>query len=181
MAREEVVQLMTTPTFQATPAPPGEPLFTDPMPDHSANGKDKPVSPPVPPTPGKKTAQPKLGNNRPARTARKLTDADKEKIAGYYGSIAMGVGLFRPKVAKTIVQNAESCAQAWFDLAQENDSVRRTLLAMMEGSAWAGILTAHLPIVVMALPENIVERNPILGPIQAMVENDGNEQNSSVD
>lgn len=145
-------------------------ITPDPIPDYTVTKGDKPVGTLPPPaakkTPGKPTG---LGTNRPAKTARKLTEEDRQKLIGYYSSVGFTVSMFRPLTGEVIVANAESCTDAWFKLADENASVRRAILAMMEGSAWAGILAAHLPILMVALPKTITERNPILGPIQDMV------------
>ena len=148
---------------------------TDPVPDHRATANDKPVGPPiVPPIPAKKAAGKPggLGTNRPPKTARKLTEEDREKLENYYISIAIPVSMFSKDVGNVIAANAKDCADAWFKLADENASVRRAILAMMEGSAWAGILVAHLPILLVALPQSITANNPILGPIQAMTNAD---------
>jgi hypothetical protein len=150
----------------------------DPVPNHEAS-KNGNVPPPVTPSPAKKATPPRLGNNRPSARARKLTDEDRDKIAMYYQHLAIPLSLFAPDVGKVLSRGADDCADAWMKLAEENDSVRRAILALMEGSAWAGILTAHLPIVVAALPQRIVDNNPILGPIQAMVIHDADKDQES--
>jgi hypothetical protein len=47
---------------------------------------------------------------------------------------------------------------AWFDLAENNDSVRRWVLAFIEGGAWGKVIGAHTPIFMAVIPESVLER-----------------------
>lgn len=100
----------------------------------------------------------KLGNNRAARSpVRKLTEADREKIEGIYGALALvfvaPTPLFNEDAANAFAGQAKPSADAWFNLAENNDAVRRGILMMVEGGAWGALLAAHLPIVIAFMPE----------------------------
>jgi hypothetical protein len=96
----------------------------------------------------------KLGTNKKLRGGpRKLVERDREKIEQLYTALAMGVMPFKPKTAQMIAQSAEDCANAWFQLADENDSVRRTLLMFIEGGAWGALFAAHMPILMSLIPD----------------------------
>lgn len=98
-----------------------------------------------------------LGNNKKRGSGvRKLTKADHAKIADMYRTGAFGVMPFNPQVAQVVVDNAEQCADAWYELADENDNVRRMILAMLEGSAWSKLLAAHMPIIIAAVPHDML-------------------------
>jgi hypothetical protein len=97
----------------------------------------------------------KLGTNKKTRSpVRKLTVTDRDKIASLYTFGAMGLMSFRPQAAQVMAESADKCADAWMELADQNDSVRRALLAIMEGGVWGKIFAAHLPILVALIPES---------------------------
>lgn len=99
----------------------------------------------------------KLGQNKKARSGiRKLTDDDKEKIESLYIMMSMGLMPFRPDVAQALANIAEPAAQAWFDLANENDAVRRTILMLIEGGAWGKLFAAHTPLFIALVPREIL-------------------------
>jgi hypothetical protein len=97
----------------------------------------------------------KLGTNKKARSpVRKLSASDREKIVSLYTFGAMGLMTVRPKAATAMANSAENCADAWVELADQNDNVRRALLAIIEGGVWGKIFAAHMPILLALLPEN---------------------------
>lgn len=100
----------------------------------------------------------KLGNNdRKQRGGpRALNDKDKEKLSMVYTSAAILVSPIRPKLAQALTLNADDCADAWCELAETNNGVRRAILKMIEGGAWGTLIAAHLPIMFAALPEGIL-------------------------
>lgn len=96
-----------------------------------------------------------LGANKQARSGvRQLTNKDKDAIASLYAYLAMGLMPFRPTTASKVAECADQCAEAWYDLARENDAVRRAILAIIEGGAWGKIVAAHLPIMLTLIPDN---------------------------
>jgi hypothetical protein len=95
----------------------------------------------------------KLGANKKARSGvRALTQKDGERLAGMYVAAGMGIMPFNPKVAAAFAESADQCAEAWVNLAQQNDAVRRAILWIIEGSAAGALILAHLPIIVAAIP-----------------------------
>jgi len=161
---------VTIPTFSPpVPVDGGLPSNgTDPVPDHTKSNDTRPLPPPVTPS-AKKGEKDKgnpirnLGTNMPSKRARQLTDEDRQAIIEYYSYIGMSLMLFKPELGETIGKRADKCADAWMELAKKNDSVRRALLAMMEGSAWSAVIAAHLPILLAAIPDRAVANNPLLG------------------
>jgi len=102
----------------------------------------------------------KLGSNKKLRSpVRKLDEKDRDKIKSWYEYGAIPVMAFNPTAAQKMMTSAETCADAWVQLADENDKVRRTLLAFMEGGVWGALFFAHLPILVALVPpEALPER-----------------------
>lgn len=98
-----------------------------------------------------------LGNNKKVRSGvRKLDEKDREKIASLYVFAAMPLQAFKPKVAAAMAAGADKCADAWMELAQENDTVRRTILMLIEGGVWGKVFIAHTPILLAALPNDFM-------------------------
>lgn len=71
----------------------------------------------------------------------------------------MGIGItlmpFDPHCGKTIIDNAESCAEAMDDWARTNPKIRRVLLQMVNASAVGAVLTAHAPILMAVMTHHI--------------------------
>jgi hypothetical protein len=153
---------MTTPEFE-TPIPaPNADMFEAP---------DFKASRTVPP--GVKKAIGKLGNNRKPRGGpRQLTSDDITRIEEYYDGIAWAMTMYKPAVALAIrdtvqiggeedareITRARYCAEAWGELAKENDTVRRVILMMVETGVWSKVAMANLPILVAALPDDALSR-----------------------
>lgn len=122
-----------------------------------------------------------LGDNKKARSGvRKLTEDDKPKLAGWYRAIAKGAKFFRPQLAMAI--NApgqiDLCVDAWFELAEENDKVRRAICGMIEGGGWGKVLLAHLPFFIAVLPEAFVQQFLAANLMDILSMTDGDEQSS---
>lgn len=83
-----------------------------------------------------------------------------EQLTMVYTAVGMGISAFDkhaipqedgtvinvPLCGMAIANNAENIAVQWDKLAEKNPAVRRTLVKMMQGGAWAGVIGAHLPI-----------------------------------
>ena len=125
--------------------------------------------------PGVKKALGKLGANKKPRSGpRQLTAADTTRIADYYDMLAWAMQAYKPAVAQAIkddvrigedddenapvISRAQYCAEAWSELAKENDSVRRTILWMVETGAWSKVFMANAPILIAALPDDVLSR-----------------------
>lgn len=136
------------------------------IPDHSKSRK-------MPP--GVQKAMGKLGNNKKARGGpRALKEDDIQKIEDYYYLLGVTMMPFKPAVTNAINEpvgdtsesgdssvgsnRAHMCALAWYELANQNDSVRRVLLMFIEGGAWSAVFMANLPILMAALPDDALSR-----------------------
>lgn len=136
-------QFPTEPPKEQEYGPDASNTVPDPEPKNSKNN-------------GKKRQTPfsKLGANKQARGGpRKLTDKDKQKLSSLYVTAGMFLMPVKPVAAQAFAEHADECADAWFELASENDSVRRTVLMLIEGGAWGKVLAAHLPLLLALLPE----------------------------
>lgn len=102
-----------------------------------------------------------LGANKKTRSGvRALVEKDKDKIVTLYVTVGMALMPFKPKTAQAFAQVADEAADAWYNLARENDSVRRTILMLIEGGAWGALFAAHIPIILTMLPENAMASLP---------------------
>lgn len=136
------------------PTPPWEDV---PQPDLAADEPTEAAEPRKP------TVAEKLGTNtRRASGIRQLNKKDLDQLRSLYGVMAVGLMPIRPTTATAIAENTDSCVEAWEDLAKQNDSVRRALLALLEGGAWGVLLGAHLPIMWTLIPERALERLPLM-------------------
>lgn len=155
------------PSFKAADAPP---LPQDFGPDFSQT-PDKDKTPPKinqknPPRSAKDTFKP-LGQNKKLRSpVRRLTreapngetKSDFEMLVAWYHRLSTLSAMFHPKLSMALEAQAEDCADAWFDLAEKNDAVRRYILAMVEGGAWTKVIAAHTPILLAVIPEETLNR-----------------------
>jgi hypothetical protein len=145
-------------------APIDAPGMTFDAPDHT---KSRTVPP------GIKRALGKMGNNKKPRGGpRQLNAEDINRLEEYYDGLAWAMSMYKPAVADAIhdtvtlgegddvytVTRARMCAEAWGDLAKENDSVRRLILMMVETGVWSKVIMVNLPILVAALPDDALSR-----------------------
>ncbi len=112
-----------------------------------------------------------LGTNKKLRSpVRKLTRptvvdgnradnerTDWDKLVNFYVIIAGASERFHPRFAQAVDLNAERCVDAWFDAAEQNDNVRRGILACIEGGALSKVFFAHLPIGMAIMPASAYE------------------------
>lgn len=52
---------------------------------------------------------------------------------------------FRP-VGQSLMQNAEQCTAAWIEAARKDPKLAKALAKFVSGSAYAGLISAHMPI-----------------------------------
>lgn len=147
------------PLLAAEPVPDG-PLLGPPIPDHTASAD----APTVPPEEPKRRGLGLGANRKRASGVRQLTKSDHDKIEGLYITLGFGVMLVNQPAAQVIAEQATPCADAWVNLARENDGVRRILLFMIEGGAWGAVFVAHLPIMFALLPKEFRETYAFLVP-----------------
>lgn len=157
--------MTTRPEVPPFPAP--EPVSTlpyesasDEVPNHQAGWEGPPESELL--TDRQKTEPTvRLGENRKRGSGvRQLTKADLKQLRSYYDSMAMMAMMVRPKAAEAISECADDCVERWEELAKQNDKVRKTILATLEGGAWSAVITAHLPIILACVPEKAFDRLP---------------------
>lgn len=71
----------------------------------------------------------------------------KGPLTQLYVGIGMSVMPFDPSCGRTIIENADKCAEALDDLSKTNTAVRNFLIGLCTTSAWGAVLMAHAPIV----------------------------------
>jgi hypothetical protein len=163
---------MTAPDFQPQPstafseapaAPPVEPTG----PDHTASadliaGRVPKVNQKHPPRASTVNGREKptgMGlNKQPSSGIRKLNKTDGEKIASMYTYVGMGVSAVNMRLAKAIATNADTCGEAWVEWGNENDKLRRRILAFLEGGAATKVFMAHAPILAAAVPPDFIAK-----------------------
>lgn len=110
----------------------------------------------------KPAGKPALGNlglnAKPRSGIRKLTADDCDYIANAYVMLANMARTFHPRFAEALEEQSGFCANAWMELAEKNDTVRRNILAFIEGGGWGKVFIAHTPILMAVLPEKTLER-----------------------
>lgn len=88
---------------------------------------------------------------------RKLGKLGKS-LQNTYGMIGMTLSSVDPHCGGQILMNAENMAMAMEDLARENQSVRRVLNKLMEGSAWGMVVAAHMPVITAVAAHHVFPR-----------------------
>lgn len=163
---------MTTPTFTDVPPQPSLPTVEDLTaapefgPDHTASTAAANDDGPPKSANGRKPrpvadAFKGLGSNKKARSGvRRLTDKDRDKIHGFYMSLAAGSLMFKPKASEIIRLSADEAADAWMEWAEENDNIRRWILRMMEGGALTHVIAINIPIAMAFIPDSVWEKLP---------------------
>lgn len=172
-----------------TTTPPFDPAALDaepaampdvPTPDHTATEVSSDSEPPTEPQPddGGATVHPFIRTREKVKGGKKEKGAKKEKVRGdvppkrkgqlvaplttLYVSVGATVSAFDPVCGMAVLDNAEKCAESLDALAQRNEAVRRALYAMMETSAWGGVIAAHMPLLVMLAvhhgPRDVAEK-----------------------
>lgn len=99
--------------------------------------------------------------------------AYKETLQEMYAYVGMGIMIVDPTCGNAVIESAEQCAQSLDDLAYTNESVRRVLDTLTQGSAIGAVIMAHLPIV-MAVAAHHGGLNKLGGLIVGAQSEDGN-------
>lgn len=130
------------------------PGYTEHTDDTEPTGSDRPPSAaPFEPEPRERTRD-------LARMERQLTEL-YANIGTYGGMMTGQKGMLAGGV---IAGNAASLAEAWIDLAERDQGVRRAIQRVLESGGWAGVIGAHvvtiLPIAALAgvLPANMAQQ-----------------------
>lgn len=167
--------------FDATSLTPSDVPYIGPEPDDEPPAPDYRASEAMGDEPA---PTPLRGRARRARKGDANKDAGKTRVevpkvrAGglvkplreFYTSLGTVLVPFDPACGTALIENAENCAKSLDTLAQQNDAVRRALIAMTQTSAWGGVMIAHAPIMLMILlhhgPKDVSER---VAPLAAMM------------
>jgi hypothetical protein len=155
----EPVEPVTEPGIPVQPSNafgPDHSKTTEEIAQEFLNKKPPKVNQKTPPKPGASVFKSLGQNKKPRSGVRALTVKDKEKIASLYTFGAMGLMPFKQNAAMAMARSADACAEAWYEMAQENDGVRRALLMLIEGGAWGKVFAAHTPILIALLPERFM-------------------------
>jgi predicted TIM-barrel enzyme len=119
----------------------------------------------------KKSVRPKLGQGRQRGSGvRQLNKADLDQLRAMYATAGIALMPFNAGAAIALTEGADECVDAWDELAKQNDSVRRALLAMIEGGAWSRVFMAHVPIILTFIPGHIRNMLPLEEPQQEQQE-----------
>jgi hypothetical protein len=126
-----------------------EPL-PDGVPNHRASGELGDPTPP-PNSAGKPrglfSSGRKTGRAAPRTVVPKLPQSAKKELAKFYTFVGGMIKPFDEITGDVIMEQADDCAEAVFNLAQENDRFREALYSMMQTSLTMAIIMAHAPIV----------------------------------
>lgn len=131
----------------------------DAIPDHTKSADD------VPPLSdaGEERQKFKLGENKKRGSGvRRLNKKDLEQLKSYYDTLSFVLMPFNRKAAETCAEGSQNCVDAWAELAESNDGVRKMLLSLIEGGAWGRVVMAHIPLAWAFVPEHVQERLPAL-------------------
>lgn len=118
-------------------------LPIDAVPDHKASASDKSE-----PTPRKSVWGSKAKSSQTRSAPPKLTAGVKTQLKDLYSGLGALIEPFDEVAGRTIINQADQCAESVYTLAQQNDSVRRFLLYLTQSSAVGAVVLAHLPIVI---------------------------------
>lgn len=121
--------------------------------------------------PRKAAGRAKLGQGRQRGSGvRQLNKADLDQLRAMYATAGIALMPFNAGAAISLTENADECVDAWDELAKQNDSVRRALLAMIEGGAWSRVFMAHVPIILSFIPGHIRNMLPLEEPQEQTTE-----------
>lgn len=85
-------------------------------------------------------------NKKTREAVPKLPASAKKQIEKLYTLIGGFVRPFDEVIGDTIMEQAPQCAEAVFELAQQNDQFRAALNGLMTSSLTGAVIFAHLPI-----------------------------------
>lgn len=79
----------------------------------------------------------------------------QKDIEGLYTMVGTGIFPFDQQVGVTIIDSAENCSAALYELSTKNPRLRRTLESFLSAGAYGAVITAHLPIAVIVATKYI--------------------------
>lgn len=99
----------------------------------------------------KKTAESKPA--KPTRNKTRVTVPPSkpgqfvEDITAIYAAAGMALSMKDQVCGQAVMEAAVGCAEQWDKLAQQNDAVRRALMALTKTTAIGALVAAHAPII----------------------------------
>lgn len=94
---------------------------------------------------GRGGKRPGAGRPAGAKTGQSTANLDR-RLTDLFTMVGAATFAVNPADGMAIMQNAEPIAKALHELAKENAQVRRVLLAMLNTSAWGGVVMAVTPL-----------------------------------
>lgn len=79
----------------------------------------------------------------------------QKELASWYTMVGTGIFPFDQQIGVTVIESADNCSAALYDLAQKNPSVKRALNNMLSAGAYGAVISAHLPIAVLVATKYI--------------------------
>jgi hypothetical protein len=95
-------------------------------------------------------------------------------LAEFYASLGMMILPFDEPCGTAVIANAENCARSLENLARENESARRLIMALVQTSAIGGVVAAHLPLMMAVAAHHVpaFRNNPdVVAPLHSMSRN----------
>lgn len=108
-----------------------------------------------------KTKTPRASSS--GTTARGPRRSLQKPLLNAYVMIGMSVMTMAPEVGEAIIENAEKCSVAVNRLCQDNVKVYRIVDKLLTNAATAGVLAAHMPIIMAALTNYVPMFTPLKG------------------
>ena len=116
---------------------------------------------------GRKSAAPRTkARSTTVKTTGAVPYAEIEESLNATYMMAGGFLLLTPKVpdrfrpiGQQLMANSETCTAAWIEAAKKNPKLAKALTKFVSGSAYAGLISAHMPIVLalaMAINPRVV-------------------------
>lgn len=135
-----------------------------PITEASADPDPKPATADTPaPTPKRgrppKTTDEKSAGGRPSNRDR-LT----KQLAEQYTMLGTLLSLVAPNVGRTIIVQADSCAESLSAWAETNPKVRKAIERTVNGAGAIGVLAAHAPIALAVVVEVTSKGEPTDSP-----------------
>lgn len=134
-----------------------EPIPVEGIPNHRATSGERGTGDEGSKRPGifnagsKPGRSPKNPTNKTKGDVPPLAASVKDDLAKMYLMAGMGVMPFDMVLGGVIVEQAPICADALFEAAQQNENLRRIIIMLTTGGMWAGLIAAHLPILLTAM------------------------------
>lgn len=82
----------------------------------------------------------------------------KRGITDIYITLGALAVPFDPVCGQAIIEAAENAGEALEELAKADPRVRRALLALLQTSAWGGVIAAHAPIIMAVASHHFVNK-----------------------